>query len=217
MCTAPQNFFIPADGIHVGSEKISVSLFAEKLSQAISDLVENPKAGPFVLGAIQNESTCNRVRKIKAKAGKSWLEAGTITHPQFENARILTPGVMEIEAAQKEVYAREVFGPQVFIIKTESTRQSLALAKEIALGQGAISCGAYTTDEALKELIADEMSLAATPVSFNLTGGIYVNQNAGFSDFHVTGGNPAGNASFTNPEYVIKRFTWVGFREPVKI
>jgi len=29
------------------------------------------------------------------------------------------------------------------------------------------------------------------------------------------GGNAAGNASFTNPEFVIKRFTWVGFREPV--
>jgi hypothetical protein len=59
------------------------------------------------------------------------------------------------------------------------------------------------------------MSLAATPVSFNLTGGIYMNQNAAFSDFHVTGGNPAGNASFTNPEFINKRFTWVGHREPV--
>jgi len=63
-------------------------------------------------------------------------------------------------------------------------------------------------------MITEEMAEAFTPVSFNLTGNIYVNQNAGFSDFHVTGGNPAGNASFTNPEYVIKRFTWVGFREP---
>lgn len=80
---------------------------------------------------------------------------------------------------------------------------------------GAISCGAYTTDPMVKEKIMDEMGLAGTPVSFNLTGGIYVNQNASFSDFHVTGGNPAGNASFTNPEFVIKRFTWVGFREPV--
>ena len=80
--------------------------------------------------------------------------------------------------------------------------------------QGAISCGAYTTDAELKDYIADEMSLAATPVSFNLTGGIYVNQNAAFSDYHVTGGNPAGNASFTNPDYVNRRFTWVGLREP---
>jgi hypothetical protein len=81
---------------------------------------------------------------------------------------------------------------------------------------GAISCGAYTTNPEIKEMIKDEMSQVATPVSFNLVGGIYLNQHAGFSDFHVTGGNPAGNASFTNPEYVIKRFVWVGFREPAK-
>jgi hypothetical protein len=76
--------------------------------------------------------------------------------------------------------------------------------------------GDYTTDAIVREKIADEMSLAATPVSFNLIGGIYMNQNAAFSDFHVTGGNPSGNASFTNPEYVTKRFTWEGHREPVK-
>lgn len=86
----------------------------------------------------------------------------------------------------------------------------------MATKHGAISCGAYTTHADVREKIADAMALAATPVSFNLTGGIYMNQNAAFSDFHVTGGNPAGNASFTNPEYVTKRFTWVGHREPAK-
>jgi hypothetical protein len=102
----------------------------------------------------------------------------------------------------------------MLVIKTKDTQESVKLAAQLAREHGAISCGAYTTDPAMKEQIMDEMSLAGTPVSFNLTGGIYVNQNAGFSDFHVTGGNPAGNASFTNPEFVIKRFTWVGFREP---
>ena len=89
------------------------------------------------------------------------------------------------------------------------------MARDLASRHGAISCGAYCLDESKKEYIADQMALAATPVAFNLMTGIYVNQHAGFSDFHVTGGNPAGNASFTNPEYVIKRFTWVGTREPV--
>ena len=124
--------------------------------------------------------------------------------------------VIEVDASKKEVFSKELFGPIALLIKTKNTDQSIALAQETAINQGAISCGAYTTDAGTREKIADEMSLAATPVSFNLTGGIYMNQNAGFSDFHVTGGNPSGNASFTNPEYVIKRFTWVGHREPVK-
>ena len=64
-------------------------------------------------------------------------------------------------------------------------------------------------------MIAEEMQQAFTPVTFNLTGPIWVNQHAAFSDFHVTGGNPAGNASFTNPEFVTRRFVWVGNRKMV--
>jgi hypothetical protein len=54
------------------------------------------------------------------------------------------------------------------------------------------------------DTIIEEMGEVFTPVTFNLTGPVWVNQHAAFSDFHVTGGNPAGNASFTNPEFVIK-------------
>jgi acyl-CoA reductase-like NAD-dependent aldehyde dehydrogenase len=133
----------------------------------------------------------------------------------FKNARTATPVVLQVEADKKEVYSQELFGPIALLIKTKNTEQSVALAKEMAINYGAISCGAYTTNVNTKELIADEMALAATPVSFNLTGGIYMNQNAAFSDYHVTGGNPAGNASFTNPEFINRRFTWVGHREPV--
>jgi acyl-CoA reductase-like NAD-dependent aldehyde dehydrogenase len=134
----------------------------------------------------------------------------------FKNARIATPTVITIDAEEVETFSKELFGPIAFIIKTKDTRQSVELARSLAAQHGAISCGAYCLDAELKEYIADQMSLAATPVAFNLLTGIYVNQHAGFSDFHVTGGNPAGNASFTNPEYVIKRFTWVGTREPAK-
>ena len=73
--------------------------------------------------------------------------------------------------------------------------------------------GAYTTDADTEQQIREQMEDAFTPVSFNLTGFIWVNQAAGFSDFHVSGGNPAGNASFANPEYVNKRFVWVQHRK----
>ena len=115
-----------------------------------------------------------------------------------------------------ELYSRELFGPIMLVIKTKDTQESIRLAAHLAREYGAISCGAYTIDNAVKEQIMDEMSLAGTPVSFNLTGGIYVNQAAGFSDFHVMGGNLAGNASFANPEFVVKRFAWVSFREPAE-
>ncbi len=217
MCTAPQNFYIPADGINTPAGKVTFDQFAEKFVANINGLVDNPKAGPFVLGAVQNKKTSERVVEAENLPGKVWLKSRSFENPMFKKARVATPVVVEVDASKKEVYSKEMFGPIAFLIKTNNTDHSIALAQEMAMQHGAISCGAYTTDASVKEKIADEMSLAATPVSFNLTGGIYMNQNAAFSDFHVTGGNPSGNASFTNPEYVTKRFTWVGHREPMKV
>lgn len=215
MCTAPQNFYIPESGIKTPNGTVSFDEFAQKLADNINGLIDNPKAGPFVLGAVQNKKTSERVLEAEKLPGKVWLKSRTFENPMFKNARVATPVIVEVDASKKDIFSKELFGPIVLLIKTKNTDQSIQLAQEMAMQHGAISCGAYTTDSTVKEKISDEMALAATPVSFNLTGGIYMNQNAAFSDFHVTGGNPSGNASFTNPEYVTKRFTWVGHREPV--
>jgi phenylacetic acid degradation protein paaN len=216
MCTAPQNFYIPAKGIETPNGTVSFEQFAEKFVGNLNGLIDNPKAGPFVLGAVQNKKTNERVIEAEKLPGKVWLKSRAFENPMFKNARLATPVVVEVDSSKREVFSKELFGPIALLIKTKDTNESIALAQEMAMQHGAISCGAYTTNSIVKEKIADEMALAATPVSFNLTGGIYMNQNAAFSDFHVTGGNPSGNASFTNPEYVTKRFTWVGHREPVK-
>ena len=216
MCTAPQNFYISASGIKTPGGTVSFEEFAEKFVGQINSLVDNPKAGPFVLGAVQSKKTAERVAEAAHLPGKVWLKSRVFENPMFKNARVATPVVVEVDSSKKDVFSKELFGPIALLIKTKSTDESVALAQEMAQQHGAISCGAYTTDAQVKEKIADEMALAATPVSFNLTGAIYMNQNAAFSDFHVTGGNPSGNASFTNPDYVNRRFTWVGHREPVK-
>lgn len=215
MCTAPQNFFIPKDGIDTPTGKVSFDELAQKLVDNINGLVDNPKAGPFVLGTIQNRNTCQRITDAEKIPGKVWLKTRSIENPMFKNARTNTPVVIEVSSKDHDVFSKELFGPILLLIKTENTVESVALASSLAAAHGAISCGAYCIDSKTKEMIWDAMSLSATPVSFNLKGGIYVNQNAGFSDFHVTGGNPAGNASFTNPDFVNRRFTWVGSREPI--
>lgn len=215
MCTAPQNIFIPESGIDTPDGRVSFDDLATKLVEQFNGLADNPKAGPFVLGAIQNPATCDRVAEVNTLPGEVILESRSIENPMFKNARIATPALIAIDASELETFSKELFGPIAFLIKTKDTEESVRLARSLAEEHGAISCGAYCLDEEKKEYIADQMALAATPVAFNLKTGIYVNQHAGFSDFHVTGGNPAGNASFTNPEYVVKRFTWVGTREPV--
>jgi phenylacetic acid degradation protein paaN len=214
MCTAPQNFYIPEGGINTPAGNVSFDQFAEKLVANINGLIDNPKAGPFVLGAVQSKRTSERVVEAEKIPGKVWMKSRSFENPMFKNARVATPVIVEVDATKEDIFSKELFGPIALLIKTKNTDQSIQLAQGMSQQHGAISCGAYTTDADVKEKIADAMALAATPVSFNLTGGIYMNQNAAFSDFHVTGGNPSGNASFTNPEYVTKRFTWVGHREP---
>ncbi len=216
MCTAPQNFFIPAAGVQVGETLVPYAEVVQKLTAAITGLATNPKAAPHVFGAIQNPLTQERVAGMATSGMTSVLASGPVDNPQFADARTCSPTVLEVNADQEDQFSKELFGPIALVIKTRDSQQSVELAARLAATHGAISCAAYTTDAALKADIMDQMSLAGTAVSFNLTGNIYVNQNAAFSDFHVTGGNPAGNASFTNPEFVLKRFTWVGFREPAE-
>lgn len=212
MCTAPQNILIPKDGVESPDGKISFEDFVEKIAANTKGLVENPKAGPFVLGTIQNERTLDRTRVTNI--GDVVLKEDSIENPMFSDARVMSPRIVSADSKDLEKLSEEIFGPFAAIIKTENTAQSIELASKWAAEKGAISCLAYSTDENVRNEIAEAMEDSFTNVSFNLTGGIYVNQNAAFSDFHVTGGNPSGNASFTSPEFLVKRFIWVGTRIP---
>jgi phenylacetic acid degradation protein paaN len=214
MCTAPQNFFIPQSGIKTAEGKLSYEETVKAITDAIYGLVSHPQMGPGTLGAVQNELTIKRVNSAKELANVL-LEPTKITHPDFPNARTCSPMVLETSAKDVGIYENEWFGPIVLFIKTKHTDESIHLAKEMAVKNGAITCAAYTTDSVVASKIEEEMESVFVPVSFNFVGGIFVNQHATFSDFHVTGGNPAGNASFTNPEYVNKRFVWVGHRKMI--
>jgi len=209
MCTTPQNFYVPKGGINAGGKTVSFEEVENAIITAIESLVSHPKVGPGILGAIQCDATFKRIAEAKRLGGKVLLESKPIQHPEFQNIRSASPIVIEIAANATEIFWKEIFGPIVFIIPTTSTDESLQLAAQSAREHGAISCGAYTTDQTKMQQIADTMAESGTPVAFNLVGNIYVNQNAGFSDFHVTGGNPSGNASLTDPEFVLKRFTRV--------
>ncbi|KDC05535.1 hypothetical protein AZ24_3452, partial [Bordetella bronchiseptica E013] len=52
-------------------------------------------------------------------------------------------------------------------------------------------------------------------LSLNLTGGVFVNQTAAFSDFHGTGANPAANAALSDSAFVANRFRVVQTRRHV--
>ena len=113
-----------------------------------------------------------------------------------------------------ERYDREMFGPIVYIIATDSTEQALDLASGEAKRKGAITAILHSTSPEV--IVAGERKAAEGNVSLaiNLTGSLLVNQSAAFSDFHVTGGNPAGNASLTDAAFVANRFRVIETRRP---
>lgn len=212
MCTAPQNIFIPESGIATDNGTFSYDEAANMLVEAVKGLVGHPKMGAGTLGGIQNDQTLRRIHESGDFGGTMLLQGTSVQNPEFEHARTMSPSIIALNAADRHTWSDECFGPLIFIIKTKDTNESLHLAAELAAEKGAITCLAFSSNTDTMHQIADEMNRRFVPVSFNLGGAAFVNQHAAFSDFHVSGGNPAGNASFTNPEYVTKRFVWVGNR-----
>ena len=75
------------------------------------------------------------------------------------------------------------------------------------------SCSAYEAQPAWQAAqVALDVGVA---LSENLTGGVYVNQSAAFSDFHGTGANPAANASLCDAAFVAGRFRIVQSRRHI--
>ncbi len=215
MCTTPQNIFIPKDGIDVGGERKSFDDVAGAIVKAMDWLLGDPNRAVEILGAIQNERTVDRIEQAKSAGGDVLRESTAITHPAFPEARVHTPLIMKVNASQKDLYTHEAFGPIVYIIATQDTTESIALAADIAATQGAITCAAYSTDDKVLEAVESATSRVGVPLSCNLTGSIWVNQSAAFSDFHVSGANPSGNATLCDAAYVSNRFRIVQSRRPV--
>ena len=214
MCTAPQNIFVSAEGIKTAEGHLSYEEVVAGIATAVKGLAENPKMGAGTLGAIQNDVTSSRVKSVEAAAGSSVaLSSMNIVNLEFPDARTASPTVIAVDASDKKSWKHECFGPIVFVVKTQSAAQSLELTADCAAELGAITCSCYSTDTDFMVEVEDAMNAVFTPVSFNFSGAAFVNQHAAFSDFHVTGGNPSGNASFTDSQYVNRRFVWVGNRK----
>jgi len=210
MCTAPQNIFVSKDGIKTADGNLTYDEVVAGIQVSIKGLADNPKMGPYTLGAIQNDLTKKRVETIATDNSVSTVTVDQV-NPEFPDARMVIPMVIGVDASDSQ-WKEECFGPLLFVVKTDSHEQSLNLAEELGKSKGAITCSCYTTNEDYQSRVEETMNNVFVPVSFNFTGAAFVNQHAAFSDFHVTGGNPSGNATFTDSLFVNRRFVWVGNR-----
>ncbi|WP_020680950.1 phenylacetic acid degradation protein PaaN [Marinobacterium rhizophilum] len=214
MCTTPQAIYIPRDGIETADGRLSFDEVAEALAGGIAKFTDNTEVAVNVLGAIQSTDTQARIDDC-ANLGEVALASRALEHPEFPHARIRTPMLLKVDASDIDTYGEERFGPITFLIATDSTAHSLELARKVISEKGAITLGVYSTSEAVLDQV-DALALdVKVALSCNLTGGVFVNQSAAFSDFHATGGNPAANASLTDGAFVSRRFVVVQSRRDV--
>lgn len=75
-----------------------------------------------------------------------------------------------------------------------------------------MTASVYSTDPKVVEQMRFAALDAGVALSENLTGQVFVNQSAAFSDFHGTGSNPAANSTYTDAAYVASRFRFVQSR-----
>jgi phenylacetic acid degradation protein paaN len=136
MCTTPQNVFVPRAGIETNDGHKSFDEVVTAIASAIDALLSAPERAVEILGAIALEATAERVDAENAEPGVVRASA-SIEHPAFPQARIRTPLVVKLDAGDVERYGREMFGPVVYVIATDSTASSLALASGEARANGA--------------------------------------------------------------------------------
>lgn len=202
MCTSPQNIYIPAGGIASDVGHQSFDQVAQALVSAIDALLSDPARAEGICGAVANPATLARIKAVATKGRV--LRSGAATGA-------LGPLVLAV-GADDPLAGAECFGPVAFVVAVPDADAAISHAAGLAADKGAITAALYDTDEDRITRAKSAFAKAGVNLSINLTGNIFVNQSAAFSDFHVTGANPAGNATLTDTAFVATRFRRVMFR-----
>lgn len=208
MCTSVQNIHVPADGVRVGNEQVSVEAVSQALVDAVEFWLADSRRAATLCGTLFDDSvqaTVDRYREQAATDATILRDSAPYAHEEFPGARTATPLIIASGPAHREWYRQEVFGPVSFMIANASREDCLADATGNARECGAITSHVYTTDKAFMQDAIDAYHAAGASVACNLTG-MPINFAAAYSDFHVTGLNPAGNACLADLAFVAQRF-----------
>jgi phenylacetic acid degradation protein paaN len=211
MCTTPQNILVPREGITTESGHKSFDEVAAGIAGVMGKLTGDPARGVELTGAIVNDGVLERLERARS-VGEVILDSQAVTHPAFEGAVVRTPLLVKLDAGDEATYGSEWFGPISFVIATDSTQQSLDIFRRTVGRRGALTASVYSSDDKVLDAAERAALDVGVHLSANLTGGVFVNQSAAFSDFHGTGANAAANAALTDGAYVANRFRIVQSR-----
>lgn len=221
MCTTPQNLLIPREGISTDEGHKSYDEVVADLAKSVGGLLGDDARANALLGAIVNPDVKARL-EAAAGLGEVALPSRQIDNPEFPGAVVRSPLIVKLDGARKywenagsddeAAYLSECFGPVSFAVAVDSAAEAVELLRRTTRDKGAMTVGAYTTDEAFEREVQEACLEECAQLSLNLTGGVYVNQTAAFSDFHGSGGNAAANAALCDGAFVANRFRVVEVR-----
>ncbi len=219
MCTAPQNVYVPATGVDTDQGHLSAGEFAGHLAEAITRFTADDARAVEILGATVNDDVRARATDVPALAerlgGEVVLDSRPVTHATYPDAVIRTPALVAVDADNTGAYTQECFGPVAFIVRTDDTPESLRRFTETVREHGGMTAAVYSTREQVLDEAREAAAEAGVALSENLTGQVFVNQTAAFSDFHGTGANPAANAAYADAAFVAERFRVITSRRHV--
>ena len=212
MCTTPQNLLIPRTGITTEAGPKSWDEVVADLAGAVDQLLGDDARAAALLGAVVNPGVLERVERAeKGEYGELALAPRAVLSPEFPQALIRTPALVRRDS-QDGALPDECFGPIAFVVAVDDTAQAVELLRETVRERGAMTAAAYTTSAVVEQAVVDACLDAGVSLSLNLTGQVYVNQTAAFSDLHGTGANPAANAAYSDAAFVASRFRVIEVR-----
>jgi phenylacetic acid degradation protein paaN len=210
MCTTPQNIVVPRGGVDTDEGHKSVDDVASGIAQAVDALLSDDARAAEVLGAIVNDGVLDRLEHA-GETGRTLLASRVVKHPKFPDAVVRTPHLAVVEPGDPAL-ARECFGPVTFVTTADDADAAVSMLATTSDEQGAITASVYSTKDDVLDDAVDAAIAGGVHLSCNLTGGVYMNQTAAFSDFHATGANPAANASLVDGAFVAGRFRVIEVR-----
>ena len=114
MCTAPQNIYVPKDGIDTAEGHLSFDQVAAGLAEGVEKLLADPARARSRCSAPLSTKACCAGSRPRARSATIALDTRTIAHPQFPEATIRTPLIVKLDAGRsREVSERMVRADRV--------------------------------------------------------------------------------------------------------
>jgi phenylacetic acid degradation protein paaN len=218
MCTTTQNVIVPADGVDTDEGRKSVDQLTADLGAAIDRLLGDDDKAVGLLGAIVSDGVADRLEQARRNAVA--VDSRTLKVDPWPEARIVTPLVCRADASDPgdlQRISEECFGPVSFVVTVADRQAAVQLLTSLVTTKGALTAGVYSTDDRFLDQVREAALISGVALSENLTGGVFVNQTAAFSDFHGTGANPAANAAYVDGHFVAGRFRIIETRRQAPI